>query len=373
MRRSARLMAAVATAGALAAAALLQAPLSSADDLRAQVAAAQAELDEREKMASVATDAYNGAQIALQAAKDKLAAAQTRVDEAKAEADATREGIGRFAASAYRAGGLDYSLQVFLADDPQQFLDQATVLNILADNQSASLRRTQTAQLRLAQAEAELTQQQAAAQAAAEQAEAAKAEAARLYDEAQQYLAGLQEELRQQVLEERRQAAAEAARLAAEAAAQAQAAAEAAAREQEQSGGSSGGWDGNDWSGQTAGGDKAAIAVSAALAQLGEPYDPTGGGQPPDTWDCSKLTAWAWAQAGVQLTAYSFAQAAEVQQIDPNNLQPGDLLFYKYPWGGHVSMYIGGGQVVEASSPSTGVRVHPVYFGNFWMAGRPYA
>ena len=57
-------------------------------------------------------------------------------------------------------------------------------------------------------------------------------------------------------------------------------------------------------------------------------------------------------------------------------LQPGDLLFYYNPsWGrvGHVSMYIGGGMVVEASSPATGVRIHPVYWSNFVKAGRPYS
>ncbi len=36
-------------------------------------------------------------------------------------------------------------------------------------------------------------------------------------------------------------------------------------------------------------------------------------------------------------------------------------------------MYIGGGMVVEASSPATGVRIHPIYWGNFVKAGRPYA
>lgn len=387
MRRTARFATVLVAASAVATAALLHAPQSSAEDLRAEVAAAEAELMQREMAAQAALEDYNGAKIALDGANAKLDKSQQRVDEARAAVEATREGIGRFAASAYRAGGLDYSLQVFLADDPQQFLDQATVLDILADNQSASLRRTQTAQLRLAQAEAELAQLQQAAQEQRDEAAALKAEADRLYAEADSYLAGLREELRLQILEEQRRAAEEAARRAAAAQAAADAAAAAALERQQQnqssdssdssdSSGSSGS-SGNDWSGQTAGSDRAAIAVSAALAQLGEPYDPTGGGQPPDTWDCSKLTAWAWGQAGVSLTPYSFTQATQVQRIDVNELQPGDLLFYFEGGAHHVSMYIGGGQIIEASSPRTGVRIADLW--NSWnstyftMAGRPYA
>ena len=109
---------------------------------------------------------------------------------------------------------------------------------------------------------------------------------------------------------------------------------------------------------------------------MGEPYVNTPpGAQPPNSWDCSKLTTAAWAQAGIYLTPYSAAQINEVRTISQSELQPGDLLFYYNPsWGrvGHVSMYIGGGMVVEASSPATGVRIHPVYWGNFVKAGRPY-
>jgi peptidoglycan DL-endopeptidase CwlO len=115
--------------------------------------------------------------------------------------------------------------------------------------------------------------------------------------------------------------------------------------------------------------------VAAGLSQVGKPYVNTPpGARPPSSFDCSKLTTWAWAQAGVSLTPYSAAQINQVRTISRNELQPGDLLFYYNPsWGrvGHVSMYIGGGMVVEASTPSTGVRIHPVYWSNFVKAGRP--
>lgn len=118
---------------------------------------------------------------------------------------------------------------------------------------------------------------------------------------------------------------------------------------------------------------KAAIAVAYALAQVGEPYSYNA--HPPDSWDCSKLTAAAWGAAGVKLTPYSYTQASECNKIDRNSIIPGDLLFYFAGSTHHVAMYIGGGQLVEAGSPKTGVHVTSAWNSwtnaNFSFAGRP--
>jgi len=374
----------------IAVAGLLHAPVSRAEDLRQQVADAEAQLQNYEMKAEAALQDLQGAKIHLAEVNDKLARTQQKVDEAQAEVSATQQDIGKFAANAYRTGGVDPNLQIFLADDPQEFLDQATILNILADNQSASLRRGQTASLRLAQATAELTQQQADAEATKTEMAQRKKESDQAYADMQNYLDGLREDLRAQIEAERQAAAEEAARQAAANEAARQAELEAARQQQQQnagngngngnSGGDNSGGNnssGSDWNGNTVGSDRAAIAVQAALDQLGEPYDPTGNGTPPTSWDCSKLTAWAWGQAGVQLTALSYTQATEVQRIDISELQPGDLLFFFEGGAHHASMYIGGGQVIEASSPATGVRIADLH--NAWndtyfsMAGRPYS
>ena len=63
--------------------------------------------------------------------------------------------VDDLARSTYTSGGIDSSLQVLLADDPSQFLAQAAALDQVAQSQSAAIRRTQTARLRLAQTEAE--------------------------------------------------------------------------------------------------------------------------------------------------------------------------------------------------------------------------
>ena len=375
----------------IAVAGLLHAPVSSADDLRQQVADAETQLQNYEMKAEAALQDLQGAKLHLSEVNDKLARTQQKVDEAQAEVTATQQDIGKFAANAYRTGGVDPNLQIFLADDPQQFLDQATILNILADNQSASLRRGQTASLRLAQATAELSQQQADAEATKTDMAQRKKDSDQAYADMQTYLNGLQSDLRAQIAAERQAAAEEAARQAAAAEAARQAELEAARQQQQQQqnsgngngngnsngNGGGGGGGGTDWTGNTVGSDRASIAVQAALDQLGDPYDPTGNGTPPTSWDCSKLTAWAWGQAGVQLTALSYTQATEVQRVDISQLQPGDLLFYLNDGAHHVAMYIGGGQIIEASSPETGVRISTLH--NSWndtyftMAGRPYS
>ena len=45
--------------------------------------------------------------------------------------------------------------------------------------------------------------------------------------------------------------------------------------------------------------------------------------------------------------------------VSTSALQPGDLVFYYSPVS-HVGMYIGGGMIVHAANPSTGVNVAPV-------------
>jgi cell wall-associated NlpC family hydrolase len=105
----------------------------------------------------------------------------------------------------------------------------------------------------------------------------------------------------------------------------------------------------------------AATAVRAALAQVGKPY--VFGGAGPNSFDCSGLVMYAWEQAGVALPHYSVAQYEDTERISASQLEPGDLLFYDNDDGaqpGHVTIYIGGGQVVTADQPGTAVRVEAV-------------
>ncbi len=92
-------------------------------------------------------------------------------------------------------------------------------------------------------------------------------------------------------------------------------------------------------------GSAAAVAIAAALAQVGDRY--AAGGTGPDAFDCSGLTSYAYATAGVSLPHSSRAQSTMGRQVPRNQLQPGDLVFYYSPIS-HVALYIGNGMIVHA-------------------------
>src|SRR6478609_677885 len=97
---------------------------------------------------------------------------------------------------------------------------------------------------------------------------------------------------------------------------------------------------------------RAAAAVTYGLAQVGDSY--VYGAAGPSAFDCSGLTMMAWAQAGVGLPHSSGAQMGSGTPVSSSSLQPGDLVFYYSPVS-HVGIYIGGGRIVHAANPSSGV------------------
>jgi peptidoglycan DL-endopeptidase CwlO len=113
---------------------------------------------------------------------------------------------------------------------------------------------------------------------------------------------------------------------------------------------------------------EAQTAVDAALAQLGDPYVWAAVG--PDSFDCSGLTLWAWAKAGVTLPHNSGMQYDATRRVPRDDWQPGDLLFFGSPIH-HVGMYIGNGQMVEAPYTGSEVRVVSALRSDYVGAGRP--
>ncbi|HYP23116.1 MAG TPA: NlpC/P60 family protein, partial [Actinomycetota bacterium] len=112
----------------------------------------------------------------------------------------------------------------------------------------------------------------------------------------------------------------------------------------------------------------AQTAVEAALSQVGKPYQWAAAG--PDSYDCSGLTMWAWAQGGVALPHNSGMQYAATPRVAQSDWQPGDLLFFGSPIH-HVGMYIGNGQMVEAPYTGEFVRVVSASPSDYVGAGRP--
>jgi cell wall-associated NlpC family hydrolase len=94
-------------------------------------------------------------------------------------------------------------------------------------------------------------------------------------------------------------------------------------------------------------------AVTIAEQYLGVAYQ-WGGAGPLAGFDCSGLTMFVYGQLGVTLPHYAAAQWNQGPQIDSSQLQPGDLVFFEPRTNGpgHVGIYVGGDQFVEA--PHTG-------------------
>jgi cell wall-associated NlpC family hydrolase len=118
----------------------------------------------------------------------------------------------------------------------------------------------------------------------------------------------------------------------------------------------------------TAASPNAQVAVDAALSKVGAPY--SWGAAGPDSFDCSGLTMWAWAQAGVSLPHNSGMQYSATPRVAQSDLQPGDLLFFGSPIH-HVGMYIGNGQMVESPYTGLSVRVTAAFRSDYVGAGRP--
>jgi peptidoglycan DL-endopeptidase CwlO len=103
---------------------------------------------------------------------------------------------------------------------------------------------------------------------------------------------------------------------------------------------------------------RAGIAVRAALSRLGRPY--VWGATGPDQFDCSGLTQWSYARAGIHLDRTTYQQIYDGIPVPRSQVRPGDLVF---PSTGHVQMAIGNNLVVEAPHAGATVRISPLGTG----------
>lgn len=127
--------------------------------------------------------------------------------------------------------------------------------------------------------------------------------------------------------------------------------------------------------GSAGGGAHASAAAGSGMAAQilaieehfkGTPYR-YGGSSPQTGFDCSGLTQWAFAQKGVQLPRTAAQQQQVGQPVAPQDLQPGDLIFYGSP-AHHVGTYAGNGVMFEA--PHTGDVLKFANIGGYTNARR---
>lgn len=98
--------------------------------------------------------------------------------------------------------------------------------------------------------------------------------------------------------------------------------------------------------------------VEYAKQFLGNPYK-WGGTSLTNGADCSGFVQAIYKHFGIRISRTSRSQSTDGKEISTSDLQPGDLLFYADEKGtiNHVTMYIGNGQVIHASSPKSGIKI----------------
>src|SRR5580658_9276299 len=118
----------------------------------------------------------------------------------------------------------------------------------------------------------------------------------------------------------------------------------------------------------------AAQAIAYAEQQIGKPY--VWGADGPDAFDCSGLVYAAYASAGVAIARTTFGWRQDGPVVALSDLEPGDLLFYAGSDGtatdpGHVVMYLGAGQIIQAPEQGEDVQTDPVDLAGVIVATRP--
>jgi cell wall-associated NlpC family hydrolase len=309
---------------------------STAAPTQQQVEAAKQRLAQLQDQFEASVERWNEAKYQLQQVQAKLADAKATRDAAERDAERARSALAERAVDAYTGMGSD--LDVLLgAQSFGEFSDQLEFMGQIAQSDSDLA----------AQADAAGQRADWAAQQYSQAVADAQAHLNEMTHEREQIQANLaeQQQLAAQLSQEWQDAIA------------AQEAAAAAAAAQEQNALASPG----PTSPPPTGGfvpppnaSAAQIAVAAAYHALGAPY--VFGAAGPNQFDCSGLTSWAWAQAGVYLPHSALAQLGSLPHVPLSSVAAGDIIYYGSV-SPHVAIYVGGGMIIHARHPGPGGEV----------------
>lgn len=106
--------------------------------------------------------------------------------------------------------------------------------------------------------------------------------------------------------------------------------------------------------------------VALAEQYLGTPY--VLGGNGPSSFDCSGFTKYIYAQFGYSLNRTATDQLQNGVSVSRDELQPGDLVFFKYNTSkpvSHVGIYIGNGEFIHASTNRYVVQIDQMNTGHY--------
>jgi cell wall-associated NlpC family hydrolase len=312
----------VLTTAAAAAVALSAQAANAAPSEKPSKDEVKTKVDNLYQQAEKATEAYDGAKEKQQKLEKEISTLQDKVARGQDELNKLRDGIGTMASAQYRTGSIDPSVQLFLSSNPDDYLDKASTLDQLSSQQVEALKKIQEKQRELSQERQEATDK-------LKDLAATRTELGKNKQEVQGKLAAAQKLLNSLTAQERAALQADQAR-----------ASRASARTA---------LSGNPGSAS----GRAGAAFAAAQSVIGSPY--VYGASGPSSFDCSGLTSWAYAQAGVSIPRTSEAQAnAGTRIYSMSDLKVGDLVLF-YGDLHHIGLYAGNGQVLHA--PHTGAVV----------------
>jgi cell wall-associated NlpC family hydrolase len=329
---------------------------SPIDDKRRQAAELQSQIDANDNQIVTLSEQLNGARYRIAQSEAAIADAQRRMDVAVAQRKKIRDILGRRAAQIYKGAGTSTPLSQMDVSNINDLSARSKYASAAADHDNVLIAKLQRAQEELDARRADLERQRAAAKAEEASANAAKAKVESANREKEALKGQISGQIATLLAQEQR--ARDAAQQRAAAAGPTRATTSSRARSSIPP----------NFPNVPAPTGGAAAAVAFAKAQVGKGAVSATSG--PNTYDCSGLTAAAWAHAGVGLAHYSGAQYQETTRIGAGDLQPGDLVFYGPGGSQHVEIYIGGGMVVSASNPSSGVKLAGVRYGSASGYGR---
>jgi cell wall-associated NlpC family hydrolase len=328
---------------------------SPLEDKQRQAAALEAQINANLGRMEVLAEKYNGARYRAEQAQAGIAESERRTAVAQAETNKIEDQLNARAARIYKGAGSTNPLDAIDVKNVAELASRSKYASAAADKDDSLLDRLQKARELLAIQKQQLESQKAAAEAEKSAAESARRQLSDATSQRRSLLSQVKGQIATLVAQER---------------ARREAAQRAQAVSRSRGGGGGAGRSAipANMPNVPAPNGRAAAAVAFAKAQVGKGYRYATSG--PDTFDCSGLTAAAWAAAGVGLAHYSGAQYNQTIRIGPGDLQPGDLVFYGPGGSRHVEIYIGGGMVVSASNPATGVKVAGVRYGSASGYGR---
>ncbi|PZS32162.1 MAG: hypothetical protein DLM59_08665 [Pseudonocardiales bacterium] len=269
---------------------------------------------ELQTMLEKATEDFNTASVLLARSKAHEKDLRAEALQESKKVDAYSAQVSKFAASVYRGAGVDVMSSLLRTGSPQGFLDQMSMLDNLSRSQRNQLNELSTARRQLAQSQAHISDELATQATNVATLKARKAQITKDLATVQNLLPRASRSTRSAV--------------------------------------------GGTYTGPASG--NALKALQTAYAQLGKPYQ--WGAAGPGSFDCSGLTMYAWASAGVSLPHSSRMQFSSGPHVARSALQPGDLLFFYSPIH-HVAMYVGNGRMIHAPNFGENVQISPIQSG----------